>query len=210
MPDLQLPPAYILCGGRSERFGTDKALVEIAGQTQLLRLTAALKSAGHQVAYVADRADRYQQLDINCLSDTLPNAGPLAGLATALTHRAAWLAADQSGLAAGWLWLINCDQTQWNPAWNDELLAAIQQRSLVQPGHPVVACAYHDATWQPLPALYHCHLISQVQQRLISRQLSLHGLLDELDQAGQAIRLQSDATPRKWSFNTRTELTDLL
>jgi len=216
MSDPQLPPAYILCGGRSERFGADKALVEIAGQPQLLRLTAALMRAGHSIEYVADRADRYQTLGIRCLVDTQPDSGPMGGLATALAHRAATIAGAaaaagaEASSTAGWLWLINCDQTQWQTSWSDELFTAMNCGVPATPESPILARAYHDSSWQPLPALYHCQLFGRVEQRLRTRQLSLNGLLGDLELAGQAVRVQREWSPRQWSFNTRGELADLL
>ncbi len=50
--------AYLLAGGKSSRFGSNKALVTIDGQPLLLGLIASLKNTEHQVHVVADRVDR--------------------------------------------------------------------------------------------------------------------------------------------------------
>src|SRR5688572_23594584 len=68
-------PAYILCGGRSQRLGTDKARSVIDGQPQLVKLGTALSQAGHRVYYVADRADRFNDLGITCLVDQYNDSG---------------------------------------------------------------------------------------------------------------------------------------
>ena len=126
-------PAYILCGGRSQRFGADKARVLIEGVPQLLRLSGALQRAGHEVRYVADRADRYRDLGVECLVDSRPDCGPMAGLECALQHRTAEIASYASLTRAGesdaiWaarLLVVSCDQAIWESSWSEELLSLI-------------------------------------------------------------------------------------
>jgi molybdopterin-guanine dinucleotide biosynthesis protein A len=117
-------PAYILCGGRSRRFGSDKARTSNAGQPQLLQLRDQLVKAGHEVHFVADRADRFNDLGVSCLVDPQADSGPLAGLSCALTHHARSVAMDDRALdrTAGWLLLVSCDQAHWDPTWYRVLL----------------------------------------------------------------------------------------
>jgi molybdopterin-guanine dinucleotide biosynthesis protein A len=72
----------VLAGGRSTRFGSDKALAELAGQTLLDRAVAQLQ---HQCAavIVVGRNDA----PAPCVADyPAPGMGPLGGIAGALAY----------------------------------------------------------------------------------------------------------------------------
>ncbi len=189
-------PAYILSGGQSRRFGSDKARYETPAGVQLCLLVDRLRSAGHTVHVVADRADRYTDLGLTCLVDLQPDSGPLAGLATALAHQRAQLALASDVRAAGWLLLVNCDQRVWQADWYTELLAHTSP--------DVDASIYFDTMWQPLPGLYHVDLFPLVMDRLTHRRLSLHGLLDSL--GDRIAQVPTQQPPSRWSFNTHADL----
>jgi molybdopterin-guanine dinucleotide biosynthesis protein A len=73
----------VLCGGRSRRFGTDKALAEAGGRPLAAWVVAAMRDAGADpVVAVGGRAGA--QLGLPTLGDRRPGAGPLAALATVL------------------------------------------------------------------------------------------------------------------------------
>ncbi len=189
-------PAAILAGGQSSRFGSDKALVEVAGGPLLLSLRETLVRQGHDVLIVADRADRYQQLKLNCLIDHTENCGPLSGLATALAHRL------QRG--AGWLLLLSCDQACWHPEW---FVALAQQAvgsgqlSICDAVHFVTVEPSGEQNIEPLPSLLHTRLLPLVLQRLERRELSLNKLLASVSTVGVA----TESNPKQWSFNTPQE-----
>jgi len=186
-----------LAGGSSSRFGSDKALTEISGQPQLLRLKSMLVADGHDVEVVADRADRYEILGSECLVDQVANCGPLAGLATALRHRTA-------NHGPGWLLLIGCDQLIWRKQWWDSLSAKIA------PG--IQAITFGDVDddkrpfLQPIPGMYHTSIEVDVTRRLDSGPRSLRRLLAD----ARAIGISTDQNPRSWAFNTPNELRELL
>lgn len=73
----------VLCGGRSERFGTDKALADAGGRPLASRVVAALREAGADPV-LAIGGTAGPELGIPTVADRDPGAGPLAGLATAL------------------------------------------------------------------------------------------------------------------------------
>ncbi|MEZ6134667.1 MAG: molybdenum cofactor guanylyltransferase [Pirellulaceae bacterium] len=184
-------PAYVLAGGLSARFGSDKALVEIEGEVQLLRLLRQLgeiaPAARGDAHVVADRVDRYQALGITCLVDARENGGPLAGLVTALQHRL-------QNYGEGWLLLVNCDQVVWQAAWLAELL---------QHSHSTrVVCFCEDDRVQPLPGLYHSGVLPFALQQLSKKDLSLKNLLSQVPSA----TIATGSNPRWWSFNTLEEL----
>ncbi|QDV27608.1 molybdenum cofactor guanylyltransferase [Aureliella helgolandensis] len=191
-------PAYVLAGGKSSRFGTDKALVAIDGTPQLLRLQQQLLQAGHTVAFVSDRANRYAQLGIESLEDVESEAGPMSGLAAALVDR-------QAKLGEGWLLLVGCDQFLWQPAWFGELarrgagnlhVVAFQSESRAAPA----------GFAQPVPAVYHTSLLPTVLDCLTRQQRSLRRLLPEI----ASCSVTTPSNPRQWTFNTPDELDELL
>ncbi len=86
-PDLSHWPGpvvgAVLCGGRSRRFGSDKALARFGSSTVGERVVAALRQSGVDpvVAIGGDIGDR---LGLPTVPDLRPGDGPLGGLATAL------------------------------------------------------------------------------------------------------------------------------
>lgn len=69
----------VIAGGKSLRMGQDKALLEIAGMTQLERCQQLLREVGCSDIIVSRNAAGY-------VADRLPNAGPLGGLLSVLHH----------------------------------------------------------------------------------------------------------------------------
>lgn len=185
-------PAYLLSGGKSTRFGSDKALVEIHAQPQLLGLWHVLHNQGHEVHVVADRDDRYQHIGLSCLVDEMPGCGPLAALATALRHRR-----QESD---GWLLLLNCDQAMWQATWFQQLAehatADIQMVTFVE------TIADGQKVVQPLPGLFHTRLLPTVLQQLQSGQFAMQHLVRN----APAATVDTVDNPRRWSFNTMHEL----
>ncbi len=87
LPDLGHWPGpvigAVLCGGRSRRFGSDKALARFGSSTVGERVVAAIRQSGVDpvVAIGGQIGDR---LGLPTVPDLRPGDGPLGGLATAL------------------------------------------------------------------------------------------------------------------------------
>lgn len=72
----------VLAGGQSSRFGSDKALAELDGQTLLARAVAALESHCDRVVIVGR-----EEGPAPCIPDwPRTGMGPLGGIAAALRH----------------------------------------------------------------------------------------------------------------------------
>lgn len=140
---VQPIPAYILAGGRSSRFGSDKARAALMGAPLILHQAEALHHRAHPIFAVAREPDQYADLGLTTIPDILPDQGPLGGLRTALTHR-----------ARGWIILTSCDLIDLNLDWLDALAAA---RAL-HPNAPAIV--FRDDRWQPFPGLYHTRLLN--------------------------------------------------
>ncbi|MCA9126143.1 MAG: molybdenum cofactor guanylyltransferase [Planctomycetales bacterium] len=194
-------PAYILAGGKSSRFGGDKALVEIQGQPQLQRLARQLNNGGHRVHLVCNGHSRHDQLqcvvpwlDLMPIIDKEDSAGPVSGLAAALEHRL-------NQLGQGWILLVACDQLRWESNWYVQLSETISAHHVAAVFRERDGSAFH-----PLPGMYHTLLLDHVKTCLASGRRSLRGLLDN----AACHCVQADCPPGSWSFNTREELQQLL
>lgn len=142
-------PAYILAGGDSTRFGRDKARVELEGIPLIVRVADSLRPVASSVTVIADRADKYSDFDLVTIADLRPGLGPLGGIQTALAHRA----------EPGWLLCASCDRIGIRTDWLQSLLAGAGTG-----GDGIVA--FRGELWQPLPALYHTSIISEVNKAL--------------------------------------------
>ena len=82
----KLPSAYaaILCGGKSHRFGTDKALMTLDGVRVIDLLASTLSSIFPQVFFISNIRDKFHFLSNNVVTDEIPEQGPLGGIYTAL------------------------------------------------------------------------------------------------------------------------------
>jgi molybdopterin-guanine dinucleotide biosynthesis protein A len=77
--------AIILAGGKSSRMGRDKAFLEIDGRTLLERQVETARGAGAQEIFISGRVNAdYSALQLPVLRDRFSNAGPLAGIHSAL------------------------------------------------------------------------------------------------------------------------------
>lgn len=148
-------PAYILAGGRSTRFGSDKARALLDNRPLILRIADTLESRGHEVFAVAREAGQYADLGIETIPDIEPDLGPVGGLQTALKHR-----------AQGWLILCSCDLVYPSP----EPIRQLEQARVGQDDADAVV--YRTDRWQPFPGLYHTRLLRFAGHR------SMQGLLD--------------------------------
>lgn len=73
----------VLCGGRSSRFGSDKALADAGGRPLGARVADALRAAGADPV-VAVGGTAGAALGLPTVADRRPGSGPLAALATVL------------------------------------------------------------------------------------------------------------------------------
>lgn len=87
--------ALILAGGKSERMGKDKAMMDFNGmpQVQFLQQVLARKIEKVFVSTTAEREKELSDLGLQPLPDTFTGLGPIGGILSAFRHQpqAAWL-----------------------------------------------------------------------------------------------------------------------
>lgn len=128
---------YVLIGGRSSRFGSDKALYTVNGRAMALHVADALRGIADSVTLVGDPG-RYGLLGLPVVPDRFPGAGPLGGIVTALANA-----------SSPWILVVACDM----PKLSDAPLASLLDpaaRSNVR----AVLPRTRDGRLQPLCAAY--------------------------------------------------------
>lgn len=76
----------ILAGGKSRRFGEDKALAKIEGDLMIKKVAGFLISLKLRPVVIANDPGKYSFLPYSILKDIRPEQGPLGGLYTACHH----------------------------------------------------------------------------------------------------------------------------
>jgi molybdopterin-guanine dinucleotide biosynthesis protein A len=182
-------PVYIAAGGRSSRFGSDKARALLAGKPLIVHIAEQLKPIATSMIAVADVPDKFADLGIATIPDRTPGQGPLAALQAAMHH------ADR---ADAWICLTSCDLPRVRADWISSLLAA--RRPTDQ------AVAFRGDFWEPMPAIYHTSLLPQIDNRIRKGELSLFRLLGDC-------RARAVPLPPAWStaghVNTAADLEGL-
>ena len=154
----------ILAGGQSRRFGADKALAEIDGQPMVARVYAVLAPFCTEVIVSVDRPERMYSLPgrARFVVDTIPDAGPLAGLHAGL-----------SATRTEYVLTLACDLPFLTPAVLDLLIDAVSDET-----DAVVAEA--SGRTQPLCSVYARRVLQTVGAQLTAGAYAMHALLDQL------------------------------
>jgi molybdopterin-guanine dinucleotide biosynthesis protein A len=152
----------ILCGGRSSRMGTDKALVELDGRPLLQWVIDALRPLFGEPLLAVGPTERYTDFGVAVVTDVLRDAGPLAGLHAGLraapTERVVAVAVDA-------------------PLLRPELV----RRMLAEAGDADAALPRRaDGRWEPLPGVYHRRCLPAIESAVAAGRLRLTGLPDRL------------------------------
>jgi molybdopterin-guanine dinucleotide biosynthesis protein A len=182
--------AYILAGGKSTRFGSDKARATVGGIPLIVRQAMVLQRVGLPPTVVADLAAKYGDLQLETIPDLEKDLGPIGGLRTALYHVAAQKTAE-------WVLLTSCDLLDLRASWLEDLAA---RRS-----GSASAVAFRGDRWEPMPALYHISILPAIEERIARRELALQGLLNSV--AAAALPRPAD-WPDLLGANTPAELAD--
>lgn len=157
--------AVILAGGQSERFGRDKALVELGGLPFVALVHAAVSAWAGRTLLATGAEPRRYPVPAEVVLDPVPDAGPLSGLA--------------AGLAAAetpWLLAAAVDLPYLTPAALRPLLDADAD------GADVVVALDGDGCRHPACALWRVRTVAPVaREHLGAGRLALHALLDRLD-----------------------------
>lgn len=167
----------MLAGGRSSRFGQDKARFDLAGRPLMGWVLGSLEAADER--FIVSNSD-YPEFGLTTHPDLLPGGDSLSGLHTALS-----LARND------WVAVAACDLPMLSGPYWEQLLGwtSPEVRAVVGVGS--------SGHMEPLAALYHRSLLSEVEGRLRSGRLKLQSLLEaapvrRLEWAGLEARFGKD------------------
>ncbi|MCH2210662.1 MAG: molybdenum cofactor guanylyltransferase [Fuerstiella sp.] len=148
--------AVVLCGGHSVRMGSDKALLLVEGRPFLTHICSIINSHFQQTVVVAAEGQRLPELPagVSVVRDSLPNAGPLAGLLTGLEQTEKLCPKPVK------IWLGSCDTPFVSLQVIDRLLVAGADSDAV--------LVQHADCVQPFGGIYRTG-IQQIARQLIER-----------------------------------------
>lgn len=223
-------PLYVLVGGASRRFGTDKAIhprdgvpwalhvgQNFAGwlqNDQAENLAKAFPFVVPEIVLVgnlsADAASDSQLASLRNIPDAVANAGPFGGLLAAVKDR-------QAEHGAGLLAIASCDLVNPEPSWLFPLVDTHQENPSLD------VAAYSDqlaegdslkkiSRWQPFPSVAHTRWIQTLNGVAESQDYSLQRLYQKSIhwrvtwQQKSTTAISTTAPPQA---NTRSELEKL-
>ena len=145
----------ILAGGKSRRFGTDKALAVHEGKTLLEKAANLLLSVRLEPVIVTRRGADYFFAGCTVLMDALADKGPLGGIYTAMSF-----------FKETPFLILTCDMPALTPAALSALLSAHEKEGAATVFRAV------DGQIQPFPGIVEPSLFQTVRDRLFQDQLS--------------------------------------
>jgi molybdopterin-guanine dinucleotide biosynthesis protein A len=178
-------PVYILSGGKSSRFGKDKARALYRGIPILLHIARSFEPFAKNITIVADRIGKYDDLGFRTIIDKTKGLGPIGGLQAAVSD----LNDDR------WLFLSSCDLLGIKPKWLQILLSGRTGRAQ--------AVAFKGKLWEPMPALYHTSAREVVDRVIIKPQNALWQLFEEIETVSMDY---PDDWEKSININTKSDL----
>ncbi len=191
-------PAYILSGGRSSRFGSDKALACLDGVPLIQRIAGQLAKCCSSVSLVTRPGERYDQLKLNSIEDEVAFHGPMAGVVQVLRNY------ELLQLPGPWVLITSCDLLEWHDIWLERIRQSIQGE-ISQNSEPLAA-AFQTGSgkWQPFPGLYHIAIRPIAEELLQTGERSMQSLLNHPNV--KAAIVSSFEMPKVETANTVEEL----
>ena len=160
-PDLAVA---VLAGGKSSRYGADKALVRLVpgGPTLIEQIVSKALELSQTVAVIGHERYATLNLDVPIFQDEEVGRGPLAGIATAMRR-----------LDGPRLLVLACDM----PCLSLPLLRWMIERPTES---DVVIPRTADGRWQPMHAVYQRSALPEIEQSLSIGKSAVRSILPSL------------------------------
>ena len=153
----------VLAGGKSSRFGSDKALAVYEGESFLSRAARILAGLKLDLVIAIREGAFYSIPDGTLLEDCYPEKGPLGGISTAMRE----FPGDD-------FLVLTCDM----PAVDEKMLLPLIEEYIQKP----VLTLYQSPSGQaePFPGIYPGFLLPAIFRNIFSSKLAMHQLIDPL------------------------------
>ena len=205
----------VLAGGRSRRFGRDKAMELVAGVPMLHRAVHVLTAVAQEVVVISCNETEVPQ-GIRVLPDVRPGLGPMGGLHTALleaearnSHAVLLLACDLPLVSERVIATIATQAEASIASLAERSSAPAAERPIAPLGEGSLAVApTRDGGVEPLCAVYGLGALPVLVELLDGPDLSLHSLFRALN--GRALDLASLGLETDASFLNVNTLEELL
>lgn len=148
-PVVTTVTGVVLAGGLSSRYGTNKALVKVAGMPLIERTLTVMKSVFQHVVLITNTPAAYSHLALPMYEDFIKGLGPVGGIYTAL---------NVIPEAAGFF--VACDMPSLSPA--------LIRYMLSLQGHSDVVVPCIDGKIEALHALYTKRCLSEINRLIHS------------------------------------------
>lgn len=177
-------PVAVLAGGRSSRFGTDKAFCVLEGRPLIEHVLDLCSVLSLETLLVSKHPDQYRGLPVTAVADGAEDYSPVRGIIRALEHF------QQKGYRSSVL-VLSCD-TLWEP---DDLLLRIA--SITSDAvFPIV-----DGYLQPFPGKFPISALGLFRSCLQENRLRMSDIIAQIPH----VKYPAD-TYTLWNINTRTDL----
>ena len=192
-------PAYVMAGGASSRFGSDKAFLDIQGEQLASRLTHQLSAIGHRTIFVGGNAARFRQLRIDMIPDAQAGLGPMVGILSALRHRLV--------TGPGYCLILTCDLLCWKAEW----FSLLSTRAMADDSAWAICFPRHSDDLlvepDPFPGLYHTDAIASLENEIQNSRRAMQAFLRKTGWLQADVGVEK---PGDWTVNTQEELNAVL
>ena len=151
----------ILAGGRSSRFGTNKALSMFKGERLIERLVRSLGQVTQSLFLVTNTPEAYPFLNLPTGKDLIPDCGPLGGIYTAL-----------KSIETPLCLCIACDMPFVHPNFMAYMIQTTTSYDVVVP--------MNGQREEPLCAVYRTTCIPAIEERIQAKRYKMIGFYDQV------------------------------
>ncbi|MCP4131001.1 MAG: molybdenum cofactor guanylyltransferase [bacterium] len=165
MGEKNIVPAYIIAGGKSKRFGTDKSLHDYEGKPLIQHIFDAVNPVFDNIYISANDGEKYSFLGVETVPDIVPDLGPIGGLYSVLCH------AKENGADSAFV--VPCDMPNLNADLIEYMLSIPMEYDLIIP----VLGSYYE----PLHAIYSIKCLDPLKELIDNNKRKIIELVDKVE-----------------------------
>jgi len=155
VPDIS---AYILAGGKSSRFGENKALYNYEGKPLVQRIVDTVSSVLPRIGIIANQPELYEFLGLPIHTDIIPGLGPIGGIYTALKNS-----------TTQHVFITACDMPDISPRLIEYMISVADNHDVTIP--------FIEDFYEPLHAIYSRSCIDTINKMIARDERRIHTFL---------------------------------